>query len=59
MEAPENQSSQEISEFLRGLEPTMVANLRESQRKLKDRGIEMTLEEVYNFEVEEPEEEDS
>jgi hypothetical protein len=51
-----NSSEREFQHRL-GLEPQMMSNLKASQQKLAARGIQMTLEEVYAFEVEtEPEE---
>ena len=57
METLKLNSSERAFQVRLGLEPTMMRNLQESQRQLAERGVQMTLEEVYAFEVEtEPEE---
>jgi hypothetical protein len=55
---PETQSSDEESQLPPGTEPTMLENLKEMQRLYSLRGIQMTLREVYDLEVENPEEEE-
>jgi len=57
MELLKLNSSERAFQDRLGLEPQMMSNLKESQRDLAAEGIQMTLEEVYAFEVEtEPEE---
>jgi hypothetical protein len=56
MNKPETTSSEEQFQARLGLEPTMMDNLRASQKNLAKRGINLTLEEVYYLEVESAEE---
>lgn len=46
-------SSNEEEEFQSqyGVEPTMLQNLKASQAQLAKKGISMSLEEVYEFEI--------
>ena len=57
METLKLNSSETAFQDRLGLEPQMMRNLKESQQDYAAEGIQMTLEEVYAFEVEtEPEE---
>lgn len=52
MATQESRSSEELSLLRRGLEPSMVENLKQSQRAYQRKGFRMTLEEVFYLEVE-------
>ena len=51
MQTPEELLSDEDDLIQRGLEPEMVENLKISQEAYRKRGEEMTLEEIFYFEV--------
>ena len=51
MQTPEKLLSEEDDLIQRGLEPEMVENLKISQEAYRNRGQEMTLEEIFYFEV--------
>lgn len=52
MSEQESKSSEELFLLRRGLEPSMVENLKESQTAYRKKGVRMTLEEIFYFEVE-------
>jgi hypothetical protein len=51
MSKPEMKSPEEQSLLQRGLEPDTVENLKSSQQAYKKIGVEMSLDEVYQFEM--------
>jgi hypothetical protein len=46
-----NPTSEEEFQSQYGIEPTMLQNLKASQEQLAAKGIRMSLEEVYEFEI--------
>ena len=55
MTAPETLLSEEEFQAQYGLEPTTMENLKASQAAYKKMGVEMSLEEVYFLEFDQPE----
>jgi hypothetical protein len=55
MTAPETLLSEEEFQAQYGLEPTTIENLKHSQAAYKKMGVEMSLEEVYFLEFDQPE----
>ena len=55
MTAPETLLSEEEFQAQYGLEPTTMENLQASQAAYKKMGVEMSLEEVYFLEFNQPE----
>jgi hypothetical protein len=53
-EPPKELTSDELA-LTYGLEPTTIENLKESQAAYKKMGVEMSLEEVYFLEFDQPE----
>jgi hypothetical protein len=53
-EPPKDLTSDELA-LTYGLEPTTIENLKESQAAYKKMGVEMSLEEVYFLEFDQPE----
>ena len=54
MVEPETVLSEEEFQALYGLEPTLLENLKASQAQLKAMGRDLTLEQVYSLEIDQP-----